>query len=153
MKTKDPIYKRFLTALSHEVKQNWHRQQSTLAMEAGISSGSLTDILKGSSKATYETRASLAKACGFEYENFLDYGKTLIEGKNNFGNTEGNNIPIGNVIKVYNNILEKTGIELNATGQEKLFNLIKQRLQGKAADATEKDLLDVISLTSLRNKG
>ena len=81
MKDDDPIYFQFWTALDYEAKKNWHRQNSTLAAEGGIKPSSLTEILRGNTKAKYDTRVALAKACGFLYEDFIEYGKMLLKGK------------------------------------------------------------------------
>jgi transcriptional regulator with XRE-family HTH domain len=79
MKEADPLYTRFLKALEHEAKQNWYRQQSTLASEAGITSGYLTDILKNRTTPSFKVKNAIARACGYEYEAFLEYGKNLLD--------------------------------------------------------------------------
>lgn len=81
MKEEDPIYLYFLTALKHEVKSNWHRQQGALADEAGISGAFLSDIIKKRTEPSFSNKKALAKACGYEYEQFLEYGRNLKDGK------------------------------------------------------------------------
>jgi len=153
MKTKDPIYRRFLKALKHEAKNNWLRQNNVLATDAKISSGSLTDILKENSKATYETRAALATACGYEYLEFLEFGKSLLENKKTALKNQETSPPVGNIIRIYNNILKKTGVDLPPEGQEELFNIIKDDLKKKSEKDTEKNIINIISLSKKRKQG
>ena len=58
--------------------------------------------------------------------------------------------PIGNVIRVYNNIIEKSGIELDPEGQQKLFDLVKKRLYENSEKETETEIMDIISFSSKR---
>jgi len=160
MTIKDNAYVYFLTALNDILKN----QQSAveLSLNAMVSEAYISQIKNEKRQAGFMGQIKIANACGYEYFDFLQLGKSLVDGsqkiktsqKDRFENLQSKAKPqIGNVIRVYNNVLEKTGIELDEEGQEKLFNLIKERLQEKAVEAAEKDLLDIISITSLRKKG
>ncbi|MCG8639122.1 MAG: hypothetical protein MI862_05275 [Desulfobacterales bacterium] len=81
MKEEDPIYLYFLTALKHEIKTHWYRQQGTLANEAGISGAFLSDIIKKRTEPSFLNKKALAYACGYDYEEFLEYGRNLKEEK------------------------------------------------------------------------
>ena len=144
-------YKQFLMALTQEVKDNWYKKTSKLADLASISQGNLSKILNEKIETTLDTQYRLAKACGYEYTDFLAKGEFLLTGKKVIKSTESP--PVGNIIRVYNNILERTGLELDEEGQEKLFNLIKRRLSEKTAEAAEKEITEIISLTDKRKKG
>ena len=65
-------YVQFRLALKFIIKKDWDRKQKVLAMEAGISEGHLSDIVKNKKPASFKTQVALAKAAGFSYENFLD---------------------------------------------------------------------------------
>lgn len=140
-------------ALNHETKTNWPRQKNALAMEAGVSSSTITDILQENSKATYETRAALATACGYEYLEFLEFGKSLIENNKTALKNQETSPPVGNIIRIYNNILKKTGVDLPPEGQEELFNIIKDDLKKKSEKDTEKNIINIISLSKKRKQG
>jgi len=163
---KDPIYMQFYTALSFMLKTEWKRKQTLLGDESGISKGYMADIAKCRRKASFEKRKSIAKTCGYEYIDFLQYGKDLIERNTvEHSKTEKSRLkkqlsssdivepPIGNVIRVYNNIIEKAGIELDEEGQEKLFKLIKRRLKYHSWKDTETEIIDIISLAEKRDAG
>jgi len=144
-------YKQFLTALTQEVKQNWYKKTSKLAALASISQGNLSKILNEKIETPLDTQFRLAKACGYEYTDFLAKGEFLLTGTKINESTKSP--PVGNIIRVYNNILEKTGLDLDAEGQEKLFDLIKRRLTEKTAEAAEHEITEIISLTDKRKKG
>ena len=147
--TKDPIYQRFYVALKKETEINWHRQKNKLAMETGTSSSTITDILQKKSKASFNMRSAFANACGYEYLEFLEYGKKLLENKSEPGikRESISDPPIGNVIRVYNNVMKKSGLELDDQGEKRLFDVIKDRLKEKSTGAAEQDILNIISLS------
>ncbi len=159
--------------LSESKKNGKKISQAQIAKHIGVEPPSLSGYLNGHINYSETKRIQISDFFDKSYLDMLNIGQQINDGilpeKNSpielkenkkdapasSSGAEANKTPpqIGNVIRVYNNVVEKTGIKLDAEGQEKLFNLIKQRLQEKAADAAEKDLLDVISLTSLGNKG
>lgn len=70
-------YVQFRSALKFIIKKDWDRKQKVLAMEAGISEGHLSDIVKNKKPASFKTQVALAKAAGFSYENFLALGRKI----------------------------------------------------------------------------
>ena len=152
--TKDPIYQRFYVALKKETEVNWHRKKNKLAMETGTSSSTITDIFQKKTKASFNMRNAFANACGYEYLDFLEYGRKLLEDKTEPG-TKRESIsdpPIGNVIRVYNNVMKKSDLELDAQGEKRLFDVIKNRLQENSTAATAKDILNIISLSKKKKQ-
>ncbi|NOX34552.1 MAG: hypothetical protein GXP56_12620 [Deltaproteobacteria bacterium] len=121
MKTKDPIYKKFLATLKYEAKKNWYRQNNILAMEAGISSGSLTEILKENSKATFETREALARACGYEYEDFLEFGKELLAGKD-----KNSLVSINPFVEIIREYIKENNLDLTPENAKKAVWVLKK---------------------------
>ena len=152
--TKDPIYQRFYVALKKETEVNWHRQKNKLAMETGTSSSTITDIFKKQTKASFNMRNAFANACGYEYLEFLEYGRKLLEDKTEPGTKRESlsDPPIGNVIRVYNNVMKKSGLELDAQGEKRLFDVIKDRLKENSTGTTAKDILNIISLSEKKKQ-
>lgn len=70
----------FVAAFKAEVARGPRGTQAKLARDANIAPGQVTDILKGRKFGTEETKRALAFALGWEYEEFLKYGQSLIEG-------------------------------------------------------------------------
>lgn len=77
------IYNAFLTALRHFADKEGYGGQSVFAANAGISNGYLSQILKRPDikKAGLKTQIALAKACGYEIEDFILFGKKLLAEK------------------------------------------------------------------------
>jgi len=151
----DPIYRQFYAALTHMLHNEWKRKQSTLGMIAGISSSHMSGIAKGDKKPTFLKQKAIATACGYTYEQFLELGKNLLEKRADSETTKESDpkkketptVPVGNVIRVYNNILEKTGIKLDPEGQEKLFNLVRRKLAENQEKAVQEEFVDIISIS------
>ena len=155
-------YDYFLAALSHTVKKMGRGAITTIAIEAGVSQGYLSQILnkKKAKKAGFQAQLKIAKACGYSYEDFLMVGKKLLE-KGQEAETADDppetkqqkpQPPVGNVIRVYNNILERTGIELDAEGQEKLFNLIRRKLRENAEKEVQDEFVDIAKILDRKAK-
>ena len=155
-------YDYFLAALSHTVKKTGRGAITSIAIDAGISHGYLSQILskKKSKKAGFQAQINIAKACGSSYEDFLMLGKKLLkeglEAEAADDSPEPKKQkpqpPVGNVIRVYNNILERTGIELDAEGQEKLFNLIRRKLQENAEKEVQDEFVDIAKIWDRKAK-
>jgi len=75
-------YVQFHLALKFIIKKRWKRRQRVLAIEAGISEGHLSDIVKNKKPASFKTQVALAEAAGFTYENFLALGRKIHMGDN-----------------------------------------------------------------------
>jgi len=78
MSIEDPRYKKFLVALIHIAKTDWHRKTGLLAQEAYISQGHLSHIINKKKEAPFDKQVAIAKACGYSYESFLQLGQDLI---------------------------------------------------------------------------
>jgi molybdopterin converting factor small subunit len=73
----DPIYRQFMAAFRYELK---HRERKVISADSGITVGYISDLLSDKAKATFDKREALSKACGYEYEDFLESGKSLLSG-------------------------------------------------------------------------
>jgi Predicted transcriptional regulator len=71
----------FVAAFKAEVVRGPRGTQARLARAANIAPGQVTDILKGRKFGTEETKRALASALGWDYEEFLKYGRCLLEGR------------------------------------------------------------------------
>ena len=69
----DPNYQKFLTALDLEVEKSWKGNLKELYKEAGISKSYFSEIQNRRKKASFKMQVSIAEACGFTYEQFLNY--------------------------------------------------------------------------------
>lgn len=155
----------FLAALKATKQKKGSGFQNNLSITVEKSEAYISKIINHKSIASFNMQNSIAEACGYSYLDFLQFGQNLIENKQtdrkpptplkkSIENEDSTPSPqIGNVIRVYNNVIEKTGIKLDPKGQEILFNLIKKRLKEKASEAAEKEILDIISITSPRKQG
>ena len=150
----DIEYERFINAAKYHAK---NKGAGEIAYKYGCSAEYIYMIVNGKKNAGRSTQLKFAKACGFETVNsFIEscFPKTQLSTPEGIKETKTTKSPaIGNIIKVYNNILEKTGLDLDAEGQEKLFELIKRRLSEKTAEAAEHEITEIISLTDKRKKG
>jgi len=126
--TKDPIYKRFLTALKYEAKKNWHRQKNALAMEIGVSPSTITDILQENSKATFETREALARACGYEYEEFLEFGRKLLAKKGE------EPVAIDPFVEAIREYIKENNLELTPENAQKAVRALKEYAKAREDD-------------------
>ena len=156
-------YKYFLAALNHWIEKTGRGYQKILALETGKTKGYISQLLSPKRKKpiSFELQNDLAEACGYSYEDFLMLGKRILENNSHAESTSEKKAdeketrskpPVGNVIRVYNNILERTGIELDAEGQEKLFNLIRRKLEENAAKEVENEFLDIASIWNQKAK-
>lgn len=85
MEPYEEIYNAFLTALRHFVEKDGYGSQSVFAANAGLSNAALSRILKLGDKkqASLKSQVSLAKACGYNYEDFIALGRKLLSGDEN----------------------------------------------------------------------
>ena len=141
----------FGAALYYYRKKKPHFNQEMMGDAVGVSQAMISKIEKGLNDGSAELREKIVKYFKIPYSDFLAKGESLLTGTKTIKSTESP--PVGNIIRVYNNILERTGLELDEEGQEKLFNLIKRRLSEKTAEAAEKEITEIISLTDKRKKG
>ena len=83
MDNAETLYGYFDKALKHSVDQKGRGAQKTIAIDAGISPPSLSQILSDTSRkrASLKTQVELAKACGYQYEAFLAMGRKLVAGE------------------------------------------------------------------------
>ena len=81
METAETLYSYFLKAIRNHVEANGRGTGKVLAIEAGISSQMLSQVLNCKKKAGPATQKKLAKACGYPLDEFLSRGKKLIAGE------------------------------------------------------------------------
>ncbi len=72
------IKKYFQAALNHVLKKKGYGAQSYYANKAGVNQQYISLIAKGDRKASETTRRKIAEAAGYEYEDFLTLGRTLL---------------------------------------------------------------------------
>ena len=143
----DIEYERFIKAAKHHTK---NLSAGEIAYKYGCSAEYIYMIVNGKKNAGRSTQLKFAKACGFKtISSFIE----SVSPEDNKTIKPKKSPSVGNIIRVYNNILEKTGLDLDAEGQEKLFDLIKRRLTEKTAEAAEHEITEIISLTDKRKKG
>ena len=140
--------------------------QATLARSIGVEPANLSGFLNRHLNYSENKRVQISTFFKTSYLDMLNLGYKIQNGefqpegttkysseqynrqqKNYSQQNKENPPPISNVIRIYNSILQKTGIELSPEAQEKLFNLVRKKLHEQADEAAEKELLDVISLT------
>jgi len=141
----------FGAALYYYRKKKPHLNQARMGDAVGVSQAMISKIEKGLNDGSAELREKIVNYFKMPYSDFLAKGELLLTGTKTL--KQKNSPPVGNIIRVYNNILEKTGLELDAEGQEKLFDLIKRRLTEKTSEAAENEITEIISLTDKRKKG
>jgi transcriptional regulator with XRE-family HTH domain len=69
----------FKVALKHSL--NKRGAQLRLSSKSGISHSQLSEIMKGVKSGSEETRRRIAEAVGYSYEEFLERGRAIVEGK------------------------------------------------------------------------
>jgi len=146
-------YSYFLTAFVHILNNKYSAFE--IAIAADVSEAYISQIKNKKRHAGFKGQVKIAEACGYDYLDFLQLGQKLIEGSAETPVPEKDNRkkpPVGNVIRVYNNIMKKTGIELDAEGQEKLFNLIRRKLEENAAKEVENEFFDIASIWNQKAK-
>jgi transcriptional regulator with XRE-family HTH domain len=75
----DDLLNAFRAALIHCLASKPRGIQANLAKFAGISTGQVTNIVKGLRPGTEARRRLIARYLGYEYENFLALGQSLIK--------------------------------------------------------------------------
>ena len=101
-------------------------------------------------KPSLEYITAVAKACGLSMD-YLLWDKKSEPTKTK---TKSSPPPVGNAIRIYNNVLKRTGLELDAEGQEKLFKLIQDMLKEEAElEETEDSIVNSISIASHKVDG
>lgn len=69
----------FLTALDHLSKNFEWGWQNALSIDTKISDGYISQIINKTRKPSFEIQVKIAKSLGYEYIDFLELGKRLIE--------------------------------------------------------------------------
>ena len=75
----ETIYSYFLTALRNKADEGGHGIQVSWALEIGKTPPTVNQIITGRTRAGFDTQIQLAAACGYNYIDFLLYGKRLKE--------------------------------------------------------------------------
>jgi transcriptional regulator with XRE-family HTH domain len=74
----DTIMKNFQAALNHSISRIGYGAQRIIAKKSGVSQQYISGIVSGKRFGKEDVRRSIAKACGYEYEQFLKFGESLI---------------------------------------------------------------------------
>ena len=75
----DELLEAFRAALIHSIESQPRGIQAKIAAFAGISTGQVTNIVKGVRPGTEGRRRLIALSLGYEYEDFLALGQGLIK--------------------------------------------------------------------------
>lgn len=75
----DDIMKNFIAALNHSISKIGYGAQRKIAQKTGITQQYISGIVSGKRFGKEEVRRAIAKACGYEYEDFLKFGESLIQ--------------------------------------------------------------------------
>lgn len=75
------VTKYFQEALRYFLKKKGYGAQTWLAHKTGIGQQYISRIASKKRKGSEEVRRKIAKAAGYKYEEFLDLGRRLSEGK------------------------------------------------------------------------
>ncbi|MCF8025827.1 MAG: helix-turn-helix domain-containing protein [Desulfobacteraceae bacterium] len=68
----------FLEALKYKIKKEGRGGQQRVAIDAGISKAYLSQLLAEVRRAGFKTQVSIARAFGFDYYKFLEFGEKLL---------------------------------------------------------------------------
>lgn len=71
----------YAAALKAEVDARPYGFKTKLGLKAGVSPSQVSDIIRRNRYGSEETRRALVDALGWDYEDFLRYGKSLVEGR------------------------------------------------------------------------
>lgn len=77
MDNQDSTYVLFLMALKHLLAERFHGNKSALAREVCLSSGYITNILKGTKTAAYDSQVKIAESLGFGLFSFWKLGNSI----------------------------------------------------------------------------
>ena len=80
METIEKIHEYFDAALRMRLNEMGRGAQKTIALDVGITKSAMSQIAKGK-RAAVKTQEAIAKACGYQYEEFLSLGKALVSGE------------------------------------------------------------------------
>lgn len=137
------------------LKQSWNLTQKEMALRLDIAVSTYQYYERGERDIPAKL---LIKIASFgvnsnwlltgQGEMFLENGQNPIK-----RNAPVSKPPVGNAIRVYNNVLKRTGLELDPEGQEKLFKIIQDMLADDETDETENSIVNSISITNHKVKG
>lgn len=91
METPETLYSYFFKALTNYVKDGGHGSIKDIAGKVGISGAYLSQIVseKVNKRATPQKQKEIAKACGYEFDEFLALGRTLLNNEIPHGKSSG----------------------------------------------------------------
>lgn len=76
---RDVLLEAFRAALIHSLANKPRGSQARIAETSGISTGQLTNIIKGIRPGSEVKRRQIALSLGYDYEDFLSMGKRLMQ--------------------------------------------------------------------------
>jgi len=75
----EPSYLIFHAALCHLSRTKWKRKLKTIALNANISSGYISDLINKKKKASYKKQKAIIAAMGETWESFNQIGRSILE--------------------------------------------------------------------------
>ena len=133
----DPRYQQFLKALKTLAKTDWYRKTGVLAQEAKISQGYLSHVINGKKQASYSIQVSIAEACGYSYEEFLQLGKSLLKPGEVQEEKTTKPTAIDPAVEILNAALEETGEKINEKQKMAVLKIIREELENKTKQVQE----------------
>jgi transcriptional regulator with XRE-family HTH domain len=81
MVNSEKTYGYFYKMLSHIIAQRGHGVQVSLAIDVGVSDAHISQIISGKGRASFNLQVAIAKSLGFDYVDFMEEGRKLVEGE------------------------------------------------------------------------
>jgi len=139
------------------VRKKLNLTQQSLAISIGLNQANVRDLESG------KVKFSTLHAIALEHIHQVNaqwlmtgQGEIFLENGQKSKKKEApiSKPPVGNAIRIYNNVLKRTGLELDAVGQEQLFKLIQDMLAEEAElEETEDNIVNSISITNHKVDG
>ncbi len=139
MKSLPKSYDYFLKALEHTKTKDGTGFQNRLSFKIGRSEGYISQLFNRKSIASFNLQNEISEACGYEYDEFLALGKTLIIGKENQSIDDSNVIHLDPAIQLLHEALEETGVEINDKQKQAVLKILRDELE-KSEDKTKDDI-------------
>ena len=136
MKILPKSYEYFLKALEHAKAEEGTGFQNRLALRIDRSEGYISQLFNRKSIASFNLQNEISEACGYEYDEFLNLGKSLILGKESI--TEDNKVAyIDPAVQILHEALNETGVKINEKQKQACLKILREELQ--ESDSKTKD--------------
>ncbi|MCG8642299.1 MAG: hypothetical protein MI862_21415, partial [Desulfobacterales bacterium] len=105
-------YQYFIAALKHTKQKKGAGFQNNLAITVEKSEPYISKVINQKSIASFNLQNKIAEACGYEYDEFLSFGKKLARG-GKFIDEIKKVVHIDPAVQILHEALEETGVEIN----------------------------------------